>query len=172
MILSLLVIMIPVAIFAAILTDGPDKPQVKAVDWQAIAQQARQQAPFEILTPSALPNGWTATRASWTKAGQTDPTGNRSPRNRWQLGVLTGNEIYLELDQVDKQAGDFVDNLTRHGSADGTTTIDGQSWNRLASDDERTRALVRKASGVTTVVSGDASYQQLGTYAGLLQTTA
>lgn len=172
MVLSLLVIMIPVAIFAAILTDGPDKPPVKAVDWQAVAEQARQQAPFEILTPSALPQGWTATRASWTKVGQTDPTGNQSPRNRWQLGVLTDDEIYLELDQVDKQAGDFLAGLTRDGSQDGTSTIDGQTWKRLDSEDGRTKSLVRKASGVTAVVTGDTGYQQLGTFAALLQTTA
>lgn len=172
LVLSLVVLMIPVAIVVAIMNSGPSKPPVKAIDWQAVAQQARQQSPFEIMTPSALPKGWTATRASWTKVGQPDPTGTESPRNRWQLGVLTGDQIYIELDQVDKLPQEFLASATNNGSADGRMDISGQSWQRLDSEDDRTKSLVRVASGVTTVVSGDTSYQLLGTFAALLQTAS
>ena len=168
MVISLLVIMIPVAILAFVLTRGQDEPVVKTVDWQPVAAQARQQAPFEILTPVELPAGWRATQTSWTKIGQADPTGNESVRNRWRLGVLTDQDIYIELDQVDKQAGDFVDDITREGQPDGTSQVDGQTWKRLVTDDDRTRSLVLATPAVTTVVSGDTSYQQLETYVGLL----
>ncbi|WP_157683242.1 DUF4245 domain-containing protein [Microlunatus soli] len=170
MVLSLLVIMIPVAIFAALLTSGPDKPTVQTVDWQSVASRAREQAPYEVLAPAAIPAGWRATRASWTEVGQPDPTGQESVRNRWQLGVLTDRNIYLELDQVDKQPAEFVEQATREAVDDGVSRVDGNEWKRLVTDDDRTRALVHAGAGVTTVVTGDASYQQLEAFVGLLRT--
>lgn len=169
MVLSLLVIMVPVAIFAALLSSGPDQPEVRTIDWRAVAARARQQSPYPIQAPAELPSGWRATRASWTEVGQPDPTGTESVRNRWQLGVLTDSGVYLELDQVDKRAAEFVQEASRDGAEDGTSRIDGATWQRLVTDDDRTRSLVRRASGVTTLVVGDASYQQLEAFAGLLQ---
>ncbi|WP_168207607.1 DUF4245 domain-containing protein [Microlunatus elymi] len=169
MILSLLVILIPVAIIAFLLTRGQDEPNVPTVDWKPVAAQAAKEAPYEVLAPAELPAGWRATQVSWTKIGEPDPTGNESPRNRWRLGVLTDQQVYIELDQVDKQAQDFVDDITRNGQPDGTSTVAGQSWQRLVTDDDRTRSLVLATPKVTTVVSGDTSYRLLEDYAGLLR---
>jgi hypothetical protein len=82
--------------------------------------------------------------------------------------VLTGEEIYLELVQGDKQPKKLIETVTRDGVEDGSSTIEGEPWERLISSDQRTRSLVRTTPQVTTVVTGDTSYQQLESYVGLL----
>ncbi|MBO0812452.1 MAG: DUF4245 domain-containing protein [Microlunatus sp.] len=168
MFLSLLVIVVPLAIIVAIFGQGPRDAKVSTVAWKPVAARAAQQAPYAVLTPIELPAGWRATRVSWTRIGQPGPTGSESIRNRWQLGVLTDSDIYLELDQGDKQAGNMVADLSRQGRPDGTSTVNGQTWKRLVTDDNRTRSLVLARPGVTTIVTGDAGYVLLETYAGLL----
>lgn len=168
MFLSLLVILVPLAIIVAIFSQGPSQAKVQTVNWKPVAAEAAEQAPYTVLTPIELPAGWRATRVSWTRIGQPDPTGNDSVRNRWQLGVLTDSDVYLELDQGDKLANDMVDDLSNGGQPDGTSIVNGQTWKRLVSEDNQTRSLVLTAPGVTTLVTGDADYSTLETYAGLL----
>jgi len=168
MFLSLVVILVPLAIVVAIFSQGPSQAKVPTVNWKPVAAEASQQAPYTILTPIELPAGWRATRVSWTRVGQPDPTGNDSVRNRWQLGILTDSDVYLELDQGDKLANEMVDDLSRSGQPDGTSMVNGQTWKRLVTDDDRTRSLVLTEPGVTTLVTGDADYTTLETYAGLL----
>lgn len=170
MFLSLLVILVPLGIIVAIFTHGPHDATVQTVNWRPVAARASQQAPYQVLTPIELPAGWRATRVSWTRVGEPDPTGQASVRNRWQLGVLTDANVYIELDQGDIQAGDMVDELSRQGQPDGTTTVDGRTWKRLVSDDDQTRTLVLTTPRVTTIVTGDTGYVQLETFAGLLHT--
>lgn len=169
MFLSLLVILVPLAIIVAIYTQGPDDAKVPTVNWKPVAARAGQQAPYTILAPVELPSGWRATRVSWTRIDHPDPTGRLSVRNRWQLGVLTDSDVYLELDQGDKQAGDMVDSLSRQGSPDGTSTVEGRTWKRLVTDDDRTRSLVLATPHVTTIVTGDVDYPELTAYASLLR---
>lgn len=168
MVLSLLVILVPLAIIVTFFSQGPSQAKVQTVNWKPIAAEASQQAPYTILTPIELPAGWRATRVSWTRIGQPDPTGNESVRNRWQLGVLTDSDTYLELDQGDRLANEMVGDLSRGGQPNGTTVVNGQTWKRLVTNDNRTRSLVLTRPGVTTLVTGDADYTTLETYAGLL----
>jgi len=169
MFLSLLVILVPLAIIVAFFTRGPSDAKVATVNWRPVAAQARQQAPYAVLTPVELPAGWRATRVSWTKIGQPDPTGQESVRNQWQLGVLTDSDLYIELDQGDQLPNDMVAAVSREGEPDGTSTVDGQTWKRLVTDDNRTRSLVLSTPHVTSIVSGDVDYSLLETYVGLLQ---
>lgn len=169
MFLSLLVILVPLAIIVAIYTQGPSDAKVQTVNWRPVAAQARKQAPYPVLAPVELPAGWRATRVSWTPVGQPDPTGQDSVRNRWQLGVLTDSDAYIELDQGDRLANEMVDDLSRQGRPDGTSTIDGRAWKRLVTDDNRTRSLVLATPRVTSIVTGDVDYSMLATYVGLLQ---
>ncbi|WP_195908902.1 DUF4245 domain-containing protein [Microlunatus sp. Gsoil 973] len=169
MVLSLVVILVPLAIIVAIFGQGPRDAEVETVDWKPVAIRAGQQAPYQVLAPVELPAGWRATRVSWTRVGQPDPTGSDSVRNRWQLGVLTDSDLYIELDQGDIRAKEMVDDLSRQGAPDGTSTVDGRTWKRLVTDDDRTRSLVLATPRVTAIVAGDVSYSLLETYVGLLQ---
>jgi hypothetical protein len=167
MIRSLAVILIPVVIITYFFTRTPDAP-VKTVDWTPVLTQARQQAPFEVLAPRAVPQDWRATKASWVAQGWPGLNGDPSPRNLWQLGFLDSTDTYVELDQGDLQGPDLVADKTRQGLPDGQSTVQGQVWERRISEDERTRSLVIATPAVTSIVTGDLPYADLESFAATL----
>jgi hypothetical protein len=165
---SLLVIIIPLVIITAVFTNIPRDHPVKTVDWTPVLTTARSRAPFPVLAPTNLPDSWRVTKASWVKRGDPDVGGQVSPRNQWEFGVLTPDDTYIGLGQGDLELKDFVAQQSRQGTADGTSSVGGQSWDRLVSPDGRTRSLVWTAAKVTTVVSGDLPYPALETFASTL----
>jgi len=167
MIRSLAVILIPVVIITYFFTRTPDAP-VKTVDWTRVLAQARKQAPFDVLAPRAVPQDWRATKASWVAQGRPTLNGEPSPRNLWQLGFLDSTDTYVELDQGDLQGPDLVADKTRQGLADGQSRVQGQAWERLISEDERTRSLVMATPALTTIVTGDLPYADLESFAATL----
>ena len=171
MIRSLAVILVPLVIIAALFTDLPDDKPVQEVDWRSVLTVAREQSPYPVLAPTQLPSGWRATRATWVKAGDAHLNGEPSVRNLWQLGFLTPEDTYVSLGQGDEQIENFIAEQTRDGTADGESTVGGQTWQRRVSPDGRTRSLVRQESQVTAVVSGDLAYAALEAYASTLSST-
>lgn len=171
MIRSLVVILVPLLIITALFTRLPRDHPVKVVDWQPVLATARAQAPFPVLAPVNLPADWRATRVTWVKEGGPYLNGQRSPRNFWQLGFLTPDDVYLGLSQGDLQPDDLVKDETREGLPDGDSSLNGQTWRRMISPDGRTRSLVLTQPQVTSVVSGDLSYEALDSYVTTLTTT-
>ncbi len=168
MVRSLLVILIPLVVIAFLFTSLPRDHPVKVVDWRPVLGTARAQAPYPVLAPTNLPETWRATQVSWVAEGGRSATGQTSPRNMWQLGFLSPDEIYVGLSQADLQIEDFVKQETRAGVGDGSSTVNGQTWQRLVSPDGRTRSLVWTQPKVTSVVSGDLPYEALESYAATL----
>ena len=170
MIRSLAVILIPLVIITALFTNLPDDKPVTEVDWQPVLAVARRDAPFPVLAPNNLPAGWRATQAEWVETGEPFRDGQPSVRNQWALGLLNTDNVFVGLDQGDLQPENLVEEQTREGTADGQSTVNGQAWERLLSPDGRTRSLVRREPSVTTIVSGDLTYEALEAYAGTLAT--
>ena len=83
----------------------------------------------------------------------------------------TRRECDISLGQGDEQIENFIAEQTRDGSADGESTVGGQSWQRRVSPDGRTRSLVREEPQATAVVSGDVTYPALEAYASTLSST-
>jgi hypothetical protein len=154
MIRSLALIVIPLIVIAVIFTDVPDDHPVKEVDWKPLLTTAREQAPFDIFAPTNLPEGWRATRVNWVPQGRPYLNGEASPRNLWQIGFLSPDDVYIDLNQG------------------GKSVIAGQTWQRLVSPDGRTRTLVLRGSSATVVVSADLPYEALEAYASTLSTTS
>ncbi len=168
---SLAVIVIPLVIITILFTNtGRDHP-VTTVDWQPVLATARREAPFKVLAPTNLPPDWRATRVDWVKQGDPYLNGQPSPRNLWQLGFLTPDNVFIDLSQGDAQGPDLIDQQTRKGSPDGDSTIGGQTWTRMVSSDGRTRSLVAQVPSVTTIVAGDLPYEALEAYASTLTTS-
>ena len=46
--------------------------------------------------------------------------------------------------------------------------VNGQTWQRLVTDDDRTRSLVLSTPTVATIVTGDTSYEVLESYTATL----
>ena len=171
MIRSLAVILIPLLVITFFATRNLRDAPVTVVDWQPVLAVARQQAPYPVLAPTSLPAEWRATRATWVKAG--DPYLNGAPavRNTWELGFLAPDDVYIALNQGDAESEDFVKSESREGRADGQSTVNGVTWERLVTDDDRTRSLVSTSPEVTTVVVGDTSYEALESYTATLRSS-
>ena len=115
MIRSLLVILVPVLIITFLFTRLPQDHPVKEVDWRPVLTTARGQAPYPVLAPVNLPAGWRATRVTWVKAGDPYLNGQASPRNYWQLDLLTPDNDFIGLSQGDQQIDDMVRLTVVHG---------------------------------------------------------
>jgi len=168
MIRSLAVILIPLAVITIIFTSIPDDHPVKEVDWKPVLATARKDAPFQVLAPVNLPAGWRATRVTWVPQGQPYLNGQASPRNLWQLGFLSPDDVFIDLNQGDVQPQAMVDQQSREGTPDGNSVVAGQTWQRLISPDGRTRSLVVRGPEVTTIVSADLPYGALEAYVSTL----
>jgi len=170
MVRSLVVILIPVIAITYFFTRTPDGPTIRPLDWTPVLAQAREQAPYPVLAPRAVPETWRATKVTWVPQGRAYLNGDPSPRNLWELGFLDADDTYVELVQGDLEARTLVDDKTRDGLPDGTSDVAGETWERRTSEDERTRSLVRTTEGVTAVVVGDLPYPALESFASTLTT--
>jgi Protein of unknown function (DUF4245) len=168
---SLALIVIPLVVIAIIFTDVPDDHPVKEVDWNPVLATAQKQAPFDVLAPTNLPEGWRATRVNWVPQGRPYLNGEASPRNLWQIGFLSPDDVYIDLNQGDARPQEMVDQQSREGTPDGNSVIAGQTWQRLMSPDGRTRSLVLHGPSATVVVSADLPYEALEAYAATLSST-
>jgi len=171
MIRSLALLLIPLAVIAIIFTNVPRDHPVKEVDWKPVLATARKEAPYQVLAPTNLPDGWRATRVAWVPQGRPYLNGEASPRNLWQLGFLTPDDAFIDLNQGDAQPEEMVDQQSRAGTADGSSVVAAQSWERLISPDGRTRSLVLRGPNVTTVVTADLPYEALEAYAATLSSS-
>ena len=165
MIRSLAVILLPILVITVLFTRNLADHPVTVVDWRPVLAQARQQAPYPVLAPTNLPDTWRATRVTWVKRGEPYLNGEPAVRNTWQLGFLAPGDVYVELDQGDGLPEEMIKDDTRAGLPDGTSTVSGQTWDRLVSSDDRTRSLVLRSAKVATIVVGDTSYEALESYA-------
>ena len=168
---SLALIVIPLVVIAIIFTNVPDDHPVKEVDWKPVLATAQKQAPFEVLAPTNLPEGWRATRVNWVPQGRPYLNGEASPRNLWQIGFLSPDDVYIDLNQGDARPQEMVDQQSREGTPDGNSVVAGQTWQRLMSPDGRTRSLVLHGPSATVVVSADLPYEALEAYASTLSST-
>lgn len=171
MVISLGVLLVPILLVTAWFTRTPADAPVQAVDWKSVLAQSRAVAPYPLLGPVGLPDTWVATKAEWATTGQPAVNMEPAPGNTWQLGMLTPDRVYIGLTQRDAAGQALVAQVSRSGRADGTSTVDGRTWSRWVSADDRTRTLSRTDGAVTTVVSGDLSYAGLEAFASTLRSS-
>jgi hypothetical protein len=167
---SLALILVPLVILTVVFTRTPTDHPVSVVNYGAQLTKARKEAPYPVLAPEGLPPTWRATRADWVPKGNPYLNGEPSVRNLWRLGFLTPDDVYVAVTQGDALPKDLIEEVTREGVADGTSSLAGQEWDRRISPDERTRSLVRSTPAVTTIVVGDISYEGLEAFATTLST--
>lgn len=169
MIRSLAVILVPILVITAIATRNLDDHPVTVIDYAPVLAQARAEAPYAVLAPTQLPADWRAIRVSWVKQGAPGNKQAPSARNQWQLGYLAPNDIYIALVQGDRLVPELIEDETRGGLPDGSSQVNGATWERRVSADDRTRSLVSATDEVTTIVSGDTDYADLEAYAATLR---
>lgn len=132
---------------------------VQPYDYTTDLATARAQAPFDVLAPRSLPEGWYATSARWSAAG---------PEKAWHLGLLTDQGRYVGLEQSNAVSTRFVAEQTKADEPGEPVQINGETWQTLTSGPET--ALVLTGDQVTTVVTGTASEPDLIAFAESLTT--
>src|SRR6478735_6072166 len=159
-VIAVAILLLPVVLIYWFFSRIPE-PKVNAVDWAPVAQKAQAEAPYPVAVPQNLPERWTAVRARWIPIGQPGLDQKPVVGNTFQLGFLTPERVYIGLDQRDVDPIGLIRAASRGGAPDGESTVAGQSWKRLVSDDGRTRSIVRSDRASAVVISGDLPYEAL-----------
>ncbi len=120
----------------------------RTVDYRGIAAAADADADFPLAAPDALPAGWRATSARWEPADQ-----------RWHLGILTGDDDYVEVEQ--SAGGDPDDLLPAAAEPAGGVDVDGTRWQRFTIAGAQEVALLRRSGAVLTMVAGSVGEPEL-----------
>jgi hypothetical protein len=147
-----------------LLTPRRNPGAVPRVDYRPDLTALRATAPYTVWAPQGLPSAWypTSSRLTGTKSGPV----------AWHLGFYTPSREYAALEESDERpdgpAG-FVSRMTSQGRPDGALAVGGVTWEKTFRPDKRQRSLVRRAPGLTLVVTGTASYEELAVLAGSLR---
>lgn len=138
--------------------DVPDA--ARTIDYRPALTAARAQSPFRVLAPDPVPRGLRATSVSWDGIGA---------RKSWQLGFVTGGGDFVGLYEGNGPAEDFIKASTPAGTPGPAVPIGGVAWTTLTDTGRGEMALVRTASGVTTVVTGTVDEAALVSFARALR---
>jgi len=143
-----------------------DVQPVKAIDPSTSVQLAANRAGYQLLVPTDLPRGYrpTSVRTDAGTAGEGDPV-------TLQIGYVTPSDQFAEFVVSDDPRADAVTSLLNDATAGGSVQIGADTWTRatrLHERDEET-VLSHTVDGVTVVVSGSATEQELETVAGSLR---
>ena len=139
---------------------GPVDDPARTVDYSASLALAREQAPFHVVAPSPVPVGLRATSVSWDGAGR---------RVSWHVGFITTGKDYIGLYQGNGPVSTFLEDSTPATDSGPPVTVDGDTWQTFTKSDQGETALVRTVDGVTTVVTGTTSEDELAAFAARLR---
>lgn len=156
---SLVVLLIPVAIFVAIFRfqGGED---VVVIDAKPVYADARGAGAFPVLEPTGLPDGWRAVRAAYQR--EADGAVLR-------VGYLSPDDGQTQLVQSNRPAEALVkQELGENGIPRGTVHEAGRVWQVYAVRDGEL-ALVSVAPDRTVIVVGATDVATLRTLAGALR---
>ena len=128
---------------------------VRTVDPTSTVQLAAARAGYELLLPTGLDEDYLVTSAR-TDAGDAvdgDPV-------TLEIGYLTPGEEYAGFVVSDDPRADALAAVLDGAEERGTVDVGGQTWTRSTTDRDET-ALSRESDGVTVVVTGSASDEEL-----------
>ncbi|MBY8814843.1 MULTISPECIES: DUF4245 domain-containing protein [Streptomyces] len=155
---SLGVIMVAAGVMYLFIPHDEDADPVKAKDYRVELLTAQRAAPYPVLAPQGLDEGWKATVVSY----------KRENADAWQLGFLSPDTQYVAIHQSTAKPGAFVPKVSQGAKDTGKTeTVAGQAWQRW--EGPKYDALVRTEGGATTVVTGTASFERLAEMAASLR---
>lgn len=144
---------------------GGAKEILPSADPNQGAAALRMTAPYLSWAPEGLPAKWHCTSSRLTGGNPV----------AWHAGYVTPSMQYAALEQSNETPVDqFLARMTNvnpktPGSLRGTREIAGASWSEYFRKDKKQYSLVRELPGVTLVVSGTASYDELAVLAGSLK---
>lgn len=155
---SLAVIMVAAGVMYLFIPHDEKADPVQAKDYRVELLTAQRAAPYPVLAPEGLGDGWKATVVSY----------KREEHDTWKLGFLDPDTQYVSVQQSTADPKKYVPKVTLEARNTGkTATVGGQVWQRW--EGPKYDALVRSEGGATTVVTGTASFERLTQMAGALR---
>ncbi len=131
---------------------------LQPVDYRVELVTAQRAAPYPVLAPEGLPEDWRPTSVSYSR--QNDDS--------WHLGYLTPEREYVAVEQSTAPAGKYIVKVSHEARDTGEVQqVAGRPWQRW--EGPKYDALVLREDGVTTVVTGTASFERLGEMAAALK---
>ncbi|MFF3767805.1 DUF4245 domain-containing protein [Streptomyces sp. NPDC001922] len=163
MVLSMAVIGVVVASIYIFVPHDESQDPVKPIGYRVELDTARRAAPYPVAAPQGLPKTWRATSVTYNGAGDDGAV--------WHLGFMDPTNQYVAVEQSNGRAAKFIDSVSRRATkTDRTQKVGDTTWERY--EGPKYDALVRKGHGVTTVVTGTASFERLGEMAAALETAS
>ncbi|WP_031078368.1 DUF4245 domain-containing protein [Streptomyces sp. NRRL S-118] len=131
---------------------------IKPVDYRVELLTAQRAAPYPVLVPEGLAEGWTPTSVTY----------ERQEGDAWHLGFLSPDRQYVAVEQSTASPEKYIAEVSHEAADTGRTQqVAGRTWQRW--EGPKYDALVLREKGVTTVVTGTAPYEQLAEMAAALK---
>jgi hypothetical protein len=156
-----LVVVGGVVVVLILIVPRPSGVSQPPIDVSAVAQGARATAGFPISVPRSLPTEWRATSARLL-----DGTDNV---RTWHIGYQTSDAQYAAVEQAKGATAVWLRSNTQDGKAVGTQQVGDVAWTQVLHENRLQRTLQLVDGNVTTLVTGTASWEDLGVLAASLQ---
>jgi len=150
-----------------LLTPRRNPNAMPQVDYSGDLSGLKAVAPYTVRAPVGLAAQWYPTSSRLT--------GKPNGPVAWHLGFYTPQKQYAALEESNERpdgAAGFVDRMTSQGHPEGSVQVAGATWGKLFRKDKKQRSLVRRLPGLTLVVTGTASYDELSVLAASLKPAA
>ncbi|URM95785.1 DUF4245 domain-containing protein [Actinomadura madurae] len=148
-----------------VITPRSNEEVLPTVDYGSQLWAMRNDAPFTVYSPENLGPRW---RPTSSRVSGLD-TGGRKPV-AWHLGFVTPGDEYAALEQSNEKASEYVPRMTNSSKPTGTRQVDGVTWSTYHRKDKKANSLARTLpDGVSLVVTGTASYEELAVLAASLR---
>lgn len=140
-----------------------DQPAQPVADLAGVAREVGISKHWDPAVADGLPQDWQPVNVRLVTASNLPDT--------WQAGYDVPDGKYIRLLQTEDGGSDWVKTQTGGGAAQGSVTIAGVKWSKVARSDGGERSLVRSEplAGLTTVVDGTGDWPQLTRFAKSLE---
>ncbi|GAA3944658.1 hypothetical protein GCM10023085_28360 [Actinomadura viridis] len=148
-----------------LVTPRGEKEVLPTIDYGGHLWAMRSGAPYTVHAPEGLPAGWrpTSSRVHGLNNKDGEPVA-------WHLGFLTPTDQYAALEQSNEKPSAYIPRMTNIKKTVGTRQVGGATWNQYHRKDKNAYSLARTLpGGVTLVVTGTASFDELAVLAGALK---
>ncbi|MFI6818602.1 DUF4245 domain-containing protein [Nonomuraea sp. NPDC050328] len=118
--------------------------------------------PYKVWAPSQDPAGWISNSNRVAKG--------EGGAQVLSIGYATATREHAMFLQSDERpAAEFANRLANSNQVVGSQDVAGTTWERRFREDKKQRTLVRMLPDVTLVVTGTASWEELGQLAAALK---
>ncbi|WP_084219330.1 DUF4245 domain-containing protein [Spirillospora albida] len=149
-----------------LITPRSTKEVLPTVDYASQLWALRNASPYTVHAPEGLPVGW---RPTSSRVHGLDDESGRKPV-AWHLGFVTPGDEYAALEQSNEKPSDYVPRMTNNRNALGTYQVNGVTWQKYHRKDKKANSLARTLpNGVSLVVTGTATYEELAVLAAALK---